>query len=181
MRLAGGLTRRRAAALLAAAALAPWPGVRAQVDVRPYAPGRWDTETTVDRMSRALGHAYVRGIQQELAARGYGPGAVDGKEGPRTRRAILAYQREAGLRRTGRASRELLDHLKFAVPHLHAGGVSAEEVQRKLAARGYYDGAIDGIAGPKTREAVRRFQAAAGLRVTGRLDPRLARALDRAG
>ena len=186
MRLAGGLTpAARAAALFAGlaalAAVAPGGGgARAQTDP-PYVAGPYETETTVDEMSRTMGRAYVRAIQRELAARGYAPGDADGREGPRTRGAIRAYQREAGLRETGRASRELLDHLKFAVPRIHAGGVSVRNLQRRLAAGGYYAGAIDGIPGPRTREAARRFQADMGLETTGVLDDRLARALDRAG
>ncbi len=44
-----------------------------------------------------------------------------------------------------------------------------EEFQQLLAALGFYAGAIDGIHGPQTREAVRQCQIAYGLRVTGRV------------
>lgn len=40
-------------------------------------------------------------------------------------------------------------------------------VQQELAARGYYTGAIDGIVGPRTRAAVRAYEADSGLPVTG--------------
>lgn len=40
-------------------------------------------------------------------------------------------------------------------------------VQEQLAVQGYYPGAIDGIAGPKTRAAVRAYEADHGLPVTG--------------
>lgn len=36
-------------------------------------------------------------IQTALAARGYHPGPLDGRDGPKTRRAIQAFQRDAGL------------------------------------------------------------------------------------
>ena len=97
-----------------------------------------------------MGRAYVREIQRALAARGYDPGGADGAEGPRTRAAIRAYQKDAGLRETGRASRELLDRLKFSGP-ARERAASTVEVQGLLAARGYYTGAVDGVAGPATR------------------------------
>jgi peptidoglycan hydrolase-like protein with peptidoglycan-binding domain len=40
-------------------------------------------------------------------------------------------------------------------------------VQTELAARGLYDGAADGLAGPKTEAAIRFFQDGAGLEVDG--------------
>ena len=50
-------------------------------------------------------------------------------------------------------------------------------VQRKLASRGYYGGAIDGIFGPGSRSALRAFQADSGLAVTGEIDGPSLRAL----
>jgi peptidoglycan hydrolase-like protein with peptidoglycan-binding domain len=40
-------------------------------------------------------------------------------------------------------------------------------VQRELFARGFYDGAVDGVAGPRTEAAIKDFEIAAGLRPTG--------------
>lgn len=42
--------------------------------------------------------------------------------------------------------------------------------QRELRSRGYYGGAIDGIVGPLTRSALRKFQGDHNLKVTGSLD-----------
>ncbi len=42
-----------------------------------------------------------------------------------------------------------------------------EAVQGELARRGYYAGDMDGISGPATAEAIRRFQTDVRLRVTG--------------
>lgn len=53
----------------------------------------------------------------------------------------------------------------------------AVDVQRTLARRGYYRGAIDGDVGPSTRAAIRSFQYSRGLTVTGRIDNSLLRAL----
>jgi peptidoglycan hydrolase-like protein with peptidoglycan-binding domain len=40
------------------------------------------------------------------------------------------------------------------------------EIQRELAKRGFYDGAADGIYGPRTDAAIRDFEQAAGLRAS---------------
>ena len=46
----------------------------------------------------------------------------------------------------------------------------AVDVQQQLASAGYYDGPIDGILGPMTREAIAAFQADNGLAVTSAID-----------
>jgi Putative peptidoglycan binding domain len=53
----------------------------------------------------------------------------------------------------------------------------AESVQSELARRGYYQGAIDGVIGSDSREAIQAFQAAQGLPVTGIIDPKFLNAL----
>lgn len=54
------------------------------------------------------------------------------------------------------------------------------EQQRKLKELGFYKGKVDGLDGPKSREAVREFQRAHGLKVDGRLGPITDREIDRA-
>ncbi len=44
-------------------------------------------------------------------------------------------------------------------------------VQISLKAYGYYEGGIDGMAGPQTRAALKRFQTDYGLKVTGTITP----------
>ena len=53
----------------------------------------------------------------------------------------------------------------------------AVDVQRALARRGFYRGAIDGDVGPGTRGAIREYQYRNGLEVTGRIDRSLLRSL----
>ncbi|MCD8309460.1 MAG: spore cortex-lytic enzyme [Clostridia bacterium] len=48
-----------------------------------------------------------------------------------------------------------------------ASGGEVKEVQRRLKMWGYYDGAVDGIYGPATTEAVRYFQQKNGLTADG--------------
>lgn len=43
-------------------------------------------------------------------------------------------------------------------------GEIINDIQRELARRGYYDGAVDGLYGPKTDAAIRDFEQAAGLK-----------------
>ncbi len=61
---------------------------------------------------RLTGGARVRGIQRRLTALGWDPGPLDGAMGPRTRKAIMAYQRRYGLTTSGRPTGKLLDHLE---------------------------------------------------------------------
>jgi hypothetical protein len=53
----------------------------------------------------------------------------------------------------------------------------AVSVQSELARRGYYHGSTDGVIGSESSEAIRAFQAAQGLPVTGQIDPKLLKAL----
>ena len=53
----------------------------------------------------------------------------------------------------------------------------AKSVQSKLAQQSYYRGPIDGVIGSGSLEAIRRFQADHGLRVNGKIDPKLLKAL----
>ncbi len=51
------------------------------------------------------------------------------------------------------------------------------EIQRELRARGFNPGPLDGMFGPLTAAAIRRFQSARGLRPTGQIGPVLVQAL----
>ena len=51
-------------------------------------------------------------------------------------------------------------------------------VQLKLHEKGYYDGEIDGIPGPKTRAALSEYQRDNNIEATGRLNPETARSLE---
>lgn len=137
--------------------------------------------TTFDEMPPEMARAYVVNLQQELSARGYRPGTVDGVMGSHTRSAIRAYQRDVGLPVDGVGSKELLEYMLFntggatsgpdPVPSLDPTFVRS--VQIELVERGYYHAAIDGIAGPETRRAVDAFQRDAGLVANGAIDQRL--------
>jgi peptidoglycan hydrolase-like protein with peptidoglycan-binding domain len=54
------------------------------------------------------------------------------------------------------------------------------EIQRELARRGYYDGTVDGLYGPKTDAAIRDFEQAAGLKPSTEANEMLLQAIVRA-
>jgi peptidoglycan hydrolase-like protein with peptidoglycan-binding domain len=57
-----------------------------------------------DRPSRSNGddRPGIEHIQKALKENGHDPGRIDGRMGPRTRAALRAYQKEEGLKATGR-------------------------------------------------------------------------------
>jgi peptidoglycan hydrolase-like protein with peptidoglycan-binding domain len=55
-----------------------------------------------------------------------------------------------------------------AVPNLNAEGI--RQVQQALAKKGFDPGPIDGVLGPQTEQALRKFQDYYGIKVTGRID-----------
>jgi hypothetical protein len=52
-----------------------------------------------------------------------------------------------------------------------ADSATIQAVQRQLLSLGYYNGSIDGVFGPSTRDAVAKYQIANQLNVTGSLSP----------
>lgn len=55
------------------------------------------------------------------------------------------------------------------------------DIQRELARRGFYDGAIDGAHGPRTDSAIRDFEQAAGLKPSVQVNEALLQAIVKAG
>jgi peptidoglycan hydrolase-like protein with peptidoglycan-binding domain len=50
------------------------------------------------------------------------------------------------------------------------GSANVKKAQQSLQSKGYYKGQIDGLMGPATRSAIRQYQKAEHLHVTGTLD-----------
>lgn len=63
------------------------------------------------------------------------------------------------------------------VTDLRAGDSTVHQAQQILKRRGYYRGAVDGVMGSQTAAAIRRYQVAENLRVTGQLNPQTTRSL----
>ena len=68
---------------------------------------------------------------------------------------------------------------KGAAPARTPGEI-INDIQRELARRGYYDGAVDGLYGPKTDSAIRDFEQAAGLKPSTEPNEALLQAIMRA-
>jgi peptidoglycan hydrolase-like protein with peptidoglycan-binding domain/Flp pilus assembly protein TadD len=126
----------------------------------------------------------VRRLQGRLNSIGDSPGPIDGRYGPRTERAVERFQSAHGLRVDGIAGpitqATLRTPASVFFPGAGYGGPGSNAVrglQRQLRADGYSPGPIDGRYGPRTSNAVRRFQAAHGLRVDGVAGPRTFREL----
>jgi peptidoglycan hydrolase-like protein with peptidoglycan-binding domain len=141
-------------------------------------------------------------LQWQLALHGYDPGPADGEAGERTSAAIRRYQADAGLPVDGQPGRALLDLLQYTVPAVRNAAAPAPAavsqpavrvatpgpldslnpglkrsyvvgIQQELKARGYDPGPIDGVAGRRTYDAIRRYQRSVGLAVDGQPSPAL--------
>ncbi len=55
---------------------------------------------------------------------------------------------------------------------LGSSGEEVRQIQKKLKSLGFFDGAVDGVYGVKTRSAVRQFQASVGITVDGVAGPK---------
>lgn len=113
-------------------------------------------------------------IQAELRVRGYPIPLISGRMDAPTRQAIREYQQGQGVPVTGEPSQALLEELRIASAEpAPAVGLSREQraaAQRALNARGFDAGPPDGVLGPRSRLAIRNFQAANNVSATGELD-----------
>ena len=108
-------------------------------------------------------------IQTELRRRGYDVPIVNGTLDERTKQAIADYQRTEGLLVTAEPSELLLSRIRST--DAASDGLSRREmikrIQANLNERGYSAGTPDGLLGQSTRDAIRTYQADAGLKVDG--------------
>src|SRR5712691_7412069 len=129
--------------------------------------------------ARGTDSAAIAALQVGLRAHGLYHGVIDGIPGPLTTKAVRALQRRAqivvdglpgpetrhALGRYGRhpfGSRPLRHDLR---------GWDVAALQFKLAWHGFPSGALDGVFGPRTGRALRRFQVWAGLHADGIAGP----------
>lgn len=126
----------------------------------------------------AVRSAMVR-LQIELQNAGYAPGGADGHYGSKTKSALKSYQSAMGLAANGVASRSTWTVINSRSSGLRASGLlrrgssgtQVKYLQQALIGLGYLNDSADGSYGPKTVEAVKKYQAAYGLSVDGSAGP----------
>jgi len=152
--------------------------------------------STLTALAAEASSSDVKYVQSLLAKNGFDPGVIDGVSGASTQNAILRAQKAFGLTpdgvvgsRTiaaledGKAVDAIATTVAFADTTVAATTVTATTVavsgtnitgssdvmnlQKLLADRGFYNGAVDGIMGPKTRTAILAAQKAYNLTADG--------------
>ena len=129
--------------------------------------------------SASAGSADVAAVQVAMGALGLYPHPVDGISGPWTQGAVRTFQSQHGLAADGIAGPQTRAALgRRGKPNLGARpmregkrGWDVAALQFLLHTRGFEPGGFDGGFGPNTLNAVRRYQAAAGLQVDGVAGP----------
>lgn len=135
----------------------------------------------------------VTHIQQRLQKWGYTLKA-DGDYGSQTTRVVGQFQRDQGLPDSGRVNQPTLQalektpQLRASLSEIRAGriqigrgaqGDSVSYIQQRLGVWGYAAGRPDGDFGPRTQSAVKAFQQAQHIQVTGQVGQTTLAALDK--
>ena len=133
----------------------------------------------------------VKLMQAELKEAGFYDGKITGLYDAATENAIRAAQKAGGITADGVYGPETHAVL---VRVIAGGSAKADDsqtpapqksehivqVQNELYYLSYYTGAIDGIYGAKTEDAIKRFQRASGLTADGKIGPATDAALSQA-
>lgn len=130
----------------------------------------------------------IKAIAEKLHDRGYLANAKNYSDAS-FEAAVRAYQKDANNHVTGIADQSLINHLNFgpkirakhAAVNAHNKPVSDPYVkwaQEALKDLNIYEGAVDGLNGPKTKEAVLRYEAKNDLPMTGKVTPELLKHLE---
>ena len=120
----------------------------------------------------------VRVLQSKLISKGYLSGSADGNFGGMTETAIKEFQMANGLEVTGIADNAMQQILFYVEPvdltnivlTVGSKGEEVKSAQQRLIELNYLKGSADGSFGNMTASAVKDYQIAAGLPVTGEID-----------
>lgn len=116
--------------------------------------------------------------QVELRRRGYDVPVVTGEMDFKTTAAIRKFEQDQRLLVTGEPSTPLLERIRSTESVLSRHDL-VREIQLALTERGYRPGPADGAMGRATVDAIRTYQADAGLAVNGEADVALLAALQK--
>ena len=133
------------------------------------------------------GAELIRATQLGLNRLGFNAGTADGVSGSKTVKAVKAFQATESLEPTGdittdlyalidERQEELRPSVEFAAPKTQKERVL--RIQEGLAKLGFDPGPADGVAGRRTVDAVKRFQARARIAQTGDLNDKLLKRLE---
>ncbi|MBN9509662.1 MAG: peptidoglycan-binding protein [Alphaproteobacteria bacterium] len=148
-----------------------------------------------------LAPSALRAVQERLHAAGFYNGTADGAWNEDSQAALQRFQENRQLQPTGQLNGATAAALGLSPQQLlgigppeqaqpspsassspqqqpqapprpiRLGPAAMRNVQGRLQALGFYHGAVDGLWGPATQEAITAFQRDHDLNVTGRLDP----------
>lgn len=117
-------------------------------------------------------------LHKDLQTLGFYNGPITTTYGPITKAAVASFQRAAQLPVDGIAGPQTWAAINLALGNPNTDAV--ELLQTALTGLCYYDGAIDGVAGSGTEQALIAFQKKAGIAADGRYGPATAAALAKA-
>jgi len=131
-------------------------------------------DACVPKDNTALVINSVLDIQQFLSNNGFNPGPIDGQTGPKTKNAVIEFQKENGLLADGIVGNKTKDAMRaytgcrsqnvcIARDNSNAKLDSIADIQTYLANNGFNPGIIDGEIGSYTKEAIKAFQRKVGL------------------
>lgn len=127
---------------------------------------------------KLLGNIYeqnpkVKEFQQTLKEIGYNPGALDGKLGSITRRALEVFQKDYGLKISGYIDKKTWDELTMIhqTNIIFIDKLDIKQIQTALKNAGFDPGSADGKMGVKTKHALQKFQESKGLKPDGVVGP----------
>ncbi|TYQ25541.1 hypothetical protein PseudUWO311_15035 [Pseudanabaena sp. UWO311] len=156
--------------------------------------------STLNTLAAEAPSSDVKYVQSLLAKNGFDPGAIDGVAGASTKNAILRAQKAFGLTPDGIVGSRTIAALedgksvdesatkvdvvdtKVNVSETTSSASSTVmNLQKLLADRGFYNGAVDGIMGSQTRSAIIAAQKAYNLTTDGVAGPQTLAALESDG
>ncbi|MGI6172944.1 MAG: peptidoglycan-binding domain-containing protein [Christensenellales bacterium] len=141
-------------------------------------------------LSRGDVNDAVKRMQARLKELGYYSGSVNGNFGAKTEKAVMKFEAAYGRAETGVATPELQKKLFSPSARVYTGdpepeptqaayktlkkgssGTAVRKLQKRLAQLGYYSGSVNGNFGVQTENAVKSFQQAIGMEITGVATP----------